>query len=142
MNATAPHRARVLVVDPDETTREIIVQFLKMSGFDVLSAKTGERGLLALREWGRRIDWLFTAIRLPGLVDGWIVADEYHGHHPKRAVVHACAPDADPGPPAAGSIFVQKPVSPIDVLTIIKQLAEVDPVSAAPPSRQVAAAVG
>lgn len=127
MNASASHPTRVLVVDQDEATREILVQFLKISGFEVLSAATGERALLALREWGRRIDWLFTAVALPGLVDGWIVADEYRAHHPRRAVVHACPPGTIAYPAVEGSIFVTKPVSPIDVLTMFKQLAEADP---------------
>jgi hypothetical protein len=39
-------------------------------------------------------------------------------------VVHACAPGTDHAPSSGRSIFVKKPVSPIDVLTIIKQLAE------------------
>lgn len=137
MNSTASHRARVLVVDHDQATRGILVQFLEISGFQVLSAETGERALLTLREWGRRIDWLFTAVTLPGLVDGWIVADEYHWHHPERAVVHACAPGTDYARSSSPSIFVRKPLSPIDVLTIIKQLAEADPAWATRPAAPV-----
>ena len=143
MNATVSHRARVLVADHDQTTRGMLVQFLEVSGFEVISADTGERALLALREWGRRIDWLFTAVALPGLVDGWIVADEYHWHHPERAVVHACAPGTDYAQSSGRSIFVRKPVSPIDVLTIIKQLAETDPAWARqPPAPARVAAFG
>lgn len=134
MIATPSKPARVLVVENDRVTRDILVQFLQMSGFEVLSAETGERGLLTLREWRRGIDWLFTAVRLPGLVDGWIVADEYHLHHPDRAVVHACAADQQPGPEVKGSVLVNKPVSPHDILMIIKGLAEAAPVLVAQPA--------
>lgn len=121
----------------------MLVQFLEVSGFKVLSAETGERALLILRDRGRRIDWLFTAIMLPGLVDGWIVADEFRLHHPDRTVVHASTVEGDLAQGASSSVFVKKPVSPLDVSMIIKRLAEADPVrerQSAAPVRAVAAA--
>jgi hypothetical protein len=42
-----------------------------------------------LRDWQHPIDWLYTRADLPGLIDGWILADEYHDGHPNRAAVIA-----------------------------------------------------
>jgi hypothetical protein len=55
----------------------------------VISVDTGERAFLALRDWSRPVDWLYTRANLPGLIDGWILADEYHDRHPTRALVVA-----------------------------------------------------
>ena len=43
--------------------------------------------MLALRDWSRPIDWLDTRAELPGLIDSWNLAEEYHETHQNRAVV-------------------------------------------------------
>ena len=48
-----------------------------------------EAALTMLRERGSEIDWLFTDITLPGLIDGWEVAAAYRGFHPRRPVIYA-----------------------------------------------------
>lgn len=133
MQSTSPRPCRVLVVDNDGVSREMIAQLLEGAGFQVLQAGTGERALLTLRECGRRIDWLFTAIDLPGLVDGWIVGDEFRLAHPGRPVVFARSGDASPFPSDPGSVFVQKPLSPVDAFLAIKNLADPAPVRASSP---------
>ena len=75
---------RVLVVDDDPETRERVGEALERAGFEPARAATGEQGLVLLREWPRRIGWLYTEAELPGLVDGWILADESHQAHPTR----------------------------------------------------------
>jgi CheY-like chemotaxis protein len=67
------NRKRVLVVGDDPETRERVGEALERAGFGLTLAATGERGLVLLREWPRRIDWLYTEAELPGLVDGWIL---------------------------------------------------------------------
>ena len=82
MSKKAVNRQRVLVVDDDPETRESVGEALEQAGFDPTLAAMGEQGLVLLREWPRRIDWLYTKAELPGLVDGWILADEFHQAHP------------------------------------------------------------
>ena len=65
----AVNRQRVLVVDDDPETRER-GEALEQAGFDPTLAAMGEQGLVLLREWPCRIDWLYTKAELPGLVDG------------------------------------------------------------------------
>ena len=74
MKTGAADRLRVLVVEDEPIAREILGDLLKMAGYDVLSAGTGEQALLTLVRERGRIDCLFTAVELPGLVDGWMVA--------------------------------------------------------------------
>ena len=84
---------RILIVDDNSMFREVLVKWLRAAGHDVVTAESGEQAFLMLRDWQRPIGWLYTRAILPGLIDGWILADEYHDSHSGRAVVVA-APQA------------------------------------------------
>jgi two-component system OmpR family response regulator len=130
MQRDTARRDTILIVEGDAIAREILGQFLHLAGYHVLSAATGEEGLLLLRKERERVDWLLTATALPGLVDGWIVADEYQTWHPARAVVYA----TDRAPQEkAGAVMVPRPVSPPDALAALKRVAGI-PIPSAPPS--------
>ena len=120
MGSTQQIQTRVLVVDANPMSRYLTVEHLHSAGYDVVSATTGERALILLREWPRRVDWLYTAVELPGLVDGWILADEYHQTHPSRPVIYA---DRNPVERGARpySVVLQWPVSPKAVLRTLCQ---------------------
>jgi CheY-like chemotaxis protein len=96
----------ILVVDDNAIVRETLAQRLRASGHDVLTATTGEHAFQALRDWSRPPGWLYTRAALPGLIDGWILADAYHDLHPNRpAVVSARAAR----PSAQGHIVLGQP---------------------------------
>jgi CheY-like chemotaxis protein len=80
---------RILIADSNPAFRESLAQHLRASGFEVVTAATGQRAFSLLRDWQHPIDWLYTRADLPGLIDGWILADEYHDGHPDRAAVIA-----------------------------------------------------
>jgi len=111
---------RVLVVDQNPMSRQLTAEHLQAAGYDVVSAGTGERALVLLREWPRRVDWLYTAVELPGLVDGWILADEYHQTHPSRAVIYADGRSIERRA-NANAICSPEPVSPMAVLCALRQ---------------------
>jgi len=67
------NRECVLVVGDDPETRERVDEAVGRASFEPARAATGEQGLVLLREWPRRIGWLYTKAELPGLVDGWIL---------------------------------------------------------------------
>jgi CheY-like chemotaxis protein len=78
---------RILVADDNPVFREALAQRLRTLGHDVITAETGERAFLVLRNWSRPIGWLYTRAALPGLIDGWILADEYHDTYRNRKVI-------------------------------------------------------
>jgi two-component system, OmpR family, response regulator len=108
MTLTTP---RVLVVEDNEILLETVTALFERQGLTVVTATTGEQALSVLREHGAKIDWLFTDIRLPGMIDGWMVADEYRLSHPLRPVAYTSAAACDDRRTVVGSIFVEKPVA-------------------------------
>ena len=82
---------RILIADDNPIMRETLAQWLRAQAHEVFTADTGEKAFLALRDWSHRIGWLYTRAVLPGLVDGWILADEYHDMHGNRPVILAGA---------------------------------------------------
>jgi CheY-like chemotaxis protein len=115
-------RDRILVVDNNPIFRETLAQWLRAAGYDVTAADTGEHAFLILRDWQHPMGWLYTRAGLPILIDGWILADEYHDTYPTRPVVIA-APEARAS--ACGDIVLGQP-SPAAVLEIIRQLIDAD----------------
>jgi CheY-like chemotaxis protein len=85
----------ILIVDNHPISRETLAQELRTAGYDVVTADTGERAFLILRDWRHPIGWLYSRAALPGLIDGCILADQYHDSHPNRPVI-VSAQDARP----------------------------------------------
>ena len=125
-------RQSVLVVDDDAATRASIADALTRAGLEPKTAETGERALLILRQWPRHIDWLVTKTKLPGLVDGSMLADEVHQAHPDRPVLLASR-DADR--PSQTHAVVVDPASPATVVGALQDLAP----GAAKPSQSLTA---
>ncbi len=107
----AASETRILVVEDDTLLRELYRRALRRAGYQVLTAATGEQALGLLREWGDRIDWLFTDVRLPGRVDGWVVGSEFSLNHPLRPVVYGSGYEPEATRQVANSIFLRKPVN-------------------------------
>ena len=89
MNKGVSGKLRILVVEQEPIAREILADLLKMAGYDVLATHNGEQALLALMQERGRLDCLFTAVELPGLVDGWMLAEEFRSNDAARPVVFA-----------------------------------------------------
>lgn len=111
-------RNRILVADNNPLFRETLARYLRAAGYDVTTSDTGEEAFRLLRDWQHPIGWLYTRAGLPFLVDGWILADEYHGTYSMRPAVIAGA-EARPSP--YGDIILGQP-NPVAVLEIIRQL--------------------
>src|SRR5689334_15838898 len=112
-------KAMVLVVEDDAITRELLIQLLSTGGFDAISAPTGERALLALCHHGNEIDWLVTKVSLPGLVCGWMLADEYRQHHPDRPAV-LMPPIFDPIRMSSEQVVFVPSGAPMRVLEVLQ----------------------
>jgi CheY-like chemotaxis protein len=111
---------KVLVVEDDPLIREFAAQVLLDEGFAVIEAENGEQ---ALEECSKKVaDILFTDIRLPGVIDGWHIAEECRKHDPTLPVIYATAFSPVPRRAVPGSIFLRKPYQPDQVVRAIRQL--------------------
>ncbi|QRM32448.1 response regulator [Microvirga sp. VF16] len=106
----------ILVVDANPLFLERLARELRARNFDVVATESGTQAFHLLRDWRRPIDWLFSRAILPGLIDGWILADEYHDSHPHRAVVIAAS---QAKVSAQGHIILKDP-SPTAVLATMR----------------------
>ncbi len=125
MVSASHSKATVLVVEDDALTRELLAQLLCTGGFDVIAVPAGDQALLILCHQGEEIDWLVSKVSLPGLVCGWILADEYHEHHPDRPAL--LLSDLDPAnKPSAHAVFIP-PLAPMRVLEVLQALKSPEP---------------
>src|SRR5689334_16628100 len=135
--SNAVNRQCVLVVDDDPETRKSVGEALERAGFGPTLAATGEQGLVLLREWPRRIGWLYTKAELPGLVDGWILAEEFHQAHPSRPVLYR-VPRHGRQPSYERGIALSTPVSAWRVVEVLLRLSRRGDVPAAEVARWAA----
>lgn len=125
MVSASRSKATVLVVEDDALTRELLAQMLCASGFEVVPVPAGDRALLILCHLGEEIDWLISKVSLPGLVCGWILAEEYHEHHPNRpALLLSSIDPADRQ--SAKAIFIP-PETPMRAVDALQRLTSSEP---------------
>src|SRR3954453_20536014 len=85
------NQERILLVDTNPLYLERLAQELSARHFNVVATGSGEQAFHSLSDWQAPVDWLFSRASLPGLIDGWILADEYHDNHPALAAVLAAS---------------------------------------------------
>ncbi|MCK1331391.1 response regulator [Bradyrhizobium sp. CW9] len=111
---------RILVVEDDPLIREFVVEALREEGYEVIHAANGED---ALAWCGRRVaDVLVTDVRLPGQVDGWQIAERCREQDPELAVIYVSGFSPVAPRPVSGSLFLQKPYDPADILKAVKAM--------------------
>ncbi len=115
-------KLRVLVVEGEAIAREILADLLKMAGYDVLSTHNGEQALLTLMQERGRIDCLFTAVELPGLVDGWMLAEEFRTTDAMLPVVFATGSQPAEARRPQGAAFIARPVLPPNAVEAVNEL--------------------
>jgi CheY-like chemotaxis protein len=101
---------RILVVEDDPLVRELVVEALREEGYDVIHASNGEEALAWCKQ--RVPDVLVTDIKLPGPVDGWQIAEHCREHDPGLAVIYATGFSPVAARPVPGSLSLQKPYHP------------------------------
>jgi len=138
MLSASRSKAVVLVVEDDAIARELLAQLLLTGGFDVIAAQAGEQALLTLCRYGGEIDWLVSKVGLPGLVCGWMLADEYRQHHSDRPVV-LIPPLFEPARMSSDQVVFVPPGAPMRVLEVLQALKNPEPVCVLP-FREVKAA--
>jgi CheY-like chemotaxis protein len=101
-----PKTPRVLVIDHDWLLRMSLADEFRMCGWSVLDVGSGEQ---ALQLADSRIDVLFTAICLPGLINGWDVADTLRAVRADLPVLYAIAWGADRSRQVTGGVCFETP---------------------------------
>lgn len=107
---TEPNTARpvVLIVEDEPLVRQLVVFEFEDAGFEVLEAQTGEEAAATLA-LGNRIDLLFTDLRLPGVLDGWDVAERARKRDANMPVIYATGYGQGDQRSVPGSLFLAKP---------------------------------
>lgn len=108
---------RILVVEDDPLIREFLVEALREEGHSVIHASNGEEALA----WCQRkaADVLVTDIKLPGPIDGWQIAERWREQNPDLPVVYATGFSPVTARPVAGSVVLQKPYHPEDIVKAV-----------------------
>jgi len=109
----SPHAVRVLVVDDDEAVLEIAGEFLRRSGFDVVTKESGRAALALLsEEGGASVDVVVLDLSMPDL-DGRETLLRIRNLRPDLPVVVASgfgeSVTAEQFPSAEVAVFVPKP---------------------------------
>jgi two-component system, OmpR family, alkaline phosphatase synthesis response regulator PhoP len=122
--------APVLVIEDDESIRDLVGETLREAGYRVEEAPTGEAGLRRARAETPRL--VVLDLLLPGM-DGWQVISELRrtAQLERVPVLVVSILDPDP-PPASVDGYIAKPFSPSRVVDKVAELS-------GPPSGGVAA---
>ncbi len=78
------NRARILIIDDEESIRHSLASFFEDEGFDVLTAENGQTGLDLFLNG--KIDIVLTDLRMP-VKDGIDVMKDIHAHDPEMPIV-------------------------------------------------------
>ena len=111
----------VLVVEDDDLVREAIVLELEDAGFEVLTAGSGDEASYLLPKM-KRIDLLLTDIRMPGRINGWVLADMARCRRPDLPVIYASGFLPQEAREVDGSLFISKPYRAGDIVAAITKL--------------------
>jgi DNA-binding NtrC family response regulator len=102
----------ILIVDGNLNFRERLAQEFRSANYKVLTTSTGEEAFFILRRRSHQIGWFYSRAVLAGLIDGWILADEYREIHPDRPAVISAH---DARFTARGDIVLREPT--VDVVS-------------------------
>ena len=94
---------RALVVEDDPAIRDIVATILGLAGYRVTEAADGEAAFDAVQEEGHIYDLLVTDVQLPGLLDGFQLAQILHERLPELAVVCMSGDFTQDGQRSAGA---------------------------------------
>jgi len=64
----------VLVVNDDILIRMVIAQYLRECGYKVIEAASGDEALVVLKQAELKIDVVFSDVQVPGVMDGFALA--------------------------------------------------------------------
>jgi CheY-like chemotaxis protein len=98
----------ILVVEDEALLRLLLMEVLEEAGFEVIEAGTADDAVLLLAH-RPDIRLVFTDVDMPGVLDGFQLAQHVQDHHRDVAVIIGSG-QCRPGPEdiTPGTIFLQK----------------------------------
>jgi CheY-like chemotaxis protein len=115
------NRRVVLVVEDEPLVKDSLVIELEEAGFEVITAANGDEASYILPKM-RQIDLLLTDIRMPGRINGWVLADMARCRRPNLPVIYTSAFAPQQGLEVEDSIFLAKPYRAREMLNAIEKL--------------------
>ena len=116
-------RPIVLVVEDDAQVRLMIEVALTDEGFFVLEAATADDARVLL-EANSDVRVLLTDVEMPGSIDGFTLAHAARAASPSMGVIVCSARIyPDEGAMPVGAQFLQKPVRPSTLVSLVSKLA-------------------
>lgn len=115
----------ILVVEDEDDVRELVSMSLRHRGFSVLSVPNAEVALQILMEQVK-FDLLFTDIVMPGIIDGFELADRAKRLQPDLKILYATGfahVSRRPMDQLHGKL-IQKPYRPDELASEVRQALE------------------
>lgn len=115
----------ILVVEDEDDVRELVSASLRHRGFSVLSVPNAEVALQILKEQVK-FDLLFTDIVMPGLIDGFELADRAKRLQPDMKILYATG-FASASRRSASTLhgkLIHKPYRPDELASEVRQALE------------------
>lgn len=115
----------ILVVEDEDDVREVVATSLRHRGFSVLSVPNAEVALQILMEQVK-FDLLFTDIVMPGIIDGFELADRAKRLQPDLKILYATGFAHVPRRPAdtLHGKLIQKPYRPDELACEVRRALE------------------
>jgi CheY-like chemotaxis protein len=126
LQSNSAQKLVVLVVEDESLIRENIVGYLTDAGFQVLEAPSGEQAIQLLDAY-HPIDVVFTDIRLGGSLSGWDVGEACRAVRSDIPVIYTSGQVIEPARNVPGSLFLNKPYRPEQVLEACQSLCKTGP---------------
>ena len=113
--------ARILLAEDEVLGRELALEDLPAAGHEGGAARNGDAALAILQD-DRAFDLLFTDIRMPGMVDGWELAEEAKRLVPGLKVIYSTGLDESASSLAPSERLIQKPYRLEALLNLLAEL--------------------
>lgn len=115
----------VLVVDDEQSVRELVCRVLHGEGYRTLEAAHGGEALALVETGQERIDLVVTDVVMPGM-DGRELGRRLGQSQPTLPILYISAYDVNDifrrGSPRSSAPFLQKPFPPTDLISSVEQL--------------------
>jgi CheY-like chemotaxis protein len=122
---SAASRARILVVEDEDSVRTVVSRTLQADGYEVMGAREGNEALALLDEVGGVVDLIITDIVMPGMSGGQL-AQELRQRYPDIPLMwmsgHPRETELHSDDVIEGQVFLHKPVAPEVLLRMVAEV--------------------